>query len=1758
MDISDTTSRQTLGKFLASALSRNTALEADAASSTVARPTPLSFDAGTEPHPAPATTPPSAAHAPAETAHARLLLKPLDLSGSSLFRSAATASDSAAESATPSAAASASAAAAPVSLSTTVQSLSTNVAPLVDALPVLPIVTSVISGPMPGAPAPSTDRLDVPSETQAVGSSIETDDGPTTNPTFSPAVTPTSLNPIVLENMKTGNPESEWGVQGSGDANIQGFATDISVNHGQTVNFKIATDSSHYRIDIYRLGYYGGMGARKVGSIEQNLGTAQVQPHPLVDYSTGLIDCGNWSVSASWAVPADAVSGLYIAKLVREDGTEGASQIPFIVRNDEAASDITFQTSDTTWQAYNAWGGASLYGGEVPTDPANMIGWTPPNCSCGLTAIGRASKVSYNRPFVTTTSPYSAGPQDWIFGAESAAISYLERNGYDINYISGVDTARSGAQLLNSRVFLSVGHDEYWSGEQRANVEAARDAGVNLAFWGGNDVYWKTRWETSIDGRGTPYRTLVTYKETWGDSTDPSGTGTGTWRDPRYADPGQQPENALTGTMFTVDSYRLDTITIPYEMSNLRFWRNTEVADLQPGETHSLTQNLLGYEWNSDVDNGFRPAGLINMSLSTVSVDTYLRDYGSSVGPATVNHSLTMYRASSGALVFSAGTVYWSWGLDENHANEPTPVDPNVQQAMVNMFADMGVQPGTLQASLVMATGSTDHTAPTSTILTPTAGTGFVEGQRVTITGTAHDLGGGIVAGVEVSTDGGATWHKATGRDSWSYSWNAQASGTYVIKSRAADDSVNLEAPTASTTISVTLPSTQSIWTFADRPTQEHVQDRNAVELGMRFTSDASGTISGMRFYKGFYNQGTHVANLWTSTGTLLGTATFTDETLSGWQTVTFSSPIQIAAGMTYVASYHTGGFYSADAGYFNTARTNGHLTAVAGGSGGGNGVYAYGTTSAFPTNSLDNENFWVDVVFNTGPNGGNEAPVANADGGLTTAQGAGLQIPVALLLANDTDANGDTLTLTGVGGATHGEVALNSQTNVITFTPANGYNGPASFTYTVSDGRGGTATGNVAVGVNPAGTGLSLFAPTDTPATVTENDQSSVELGVKFVASSNGTISGIRFYKGPQNTGPHSGSLWTSTGTLLATAIFSGESASGWQTVTFANPVAIAAGTTYVASYHTNGFYSANGNYFSTTHTNGPLSAPANDTSGGNGVYAYGSSSLFPTATYNAANYWVDVVYNQSGGATDDPPVANDDSGFSTPQNAALVIAASSLLANDTDPNGDVLTITGAGNPTHGAVGYNAQTNSITFTPEAGYSGTAGFSYQISDGRGGTATANVSLTVLPGGQAVSLFSPTDTPATVTENDSNSVELGVKFVASAGGTITGIRFYKGPQNTGPHSGSLWTSTGALLATATFSNESASGWQTVTFANPVAIAAGTSYVASYHTNGFYSANGNYFSTAHTNGPLSAPAGENGVYAYGGSSLFPSASYNASNYWVDVVYNQSGTGANQAPTANADSGFVTSQGTPLVLTMTSLLANDTDPNGDALTVSAVAAPSHGTVTLDSQAGTVTFTPASGYNGAASFSYTVSDGRSGTSSAQVSLTVTAPPAGESLFSPSWTPAIASVNDPSPVELGMKFQTDVAGTITGLRYYKSAQDTGTHVGHLWTATGTLLATATFTNESASGWQTAALAQPIDVQAGTSYITSYHSNGNYAATGNFFSSDIVNGHLRALADATSGGNGVYAYGASGSFPNSSFNRTNYGADVVFNAQLAA
>ncbi len=519
----------------------------------------------------------------------------------------------------------------------------------------------------------------------------------------------TGGNKITCENSKPGTPQSQWDINGAGDSDIQGFATDISVNVGKKIDFKIDTNARAYTIDIYRTGYYGGDGARKIASVSPSATLPQSQPQCITDTTTYLYDCGNWAVSASWTVPSDAVSGVYIAKLTRTDNTDN-SHITFIVRDDSSQSDVVFQTSDPTWEAYNTYGGSDFYAGGGNN--------------------GRAYKISYNRPFNTRSGVTS---RDFYMSSEYATVRFMEKNGYDVSYLAGVDSDRNGALIKNHKVFMSVGHDEYVSKAQRANIESARDAGVNLMFLSGNEVYWKTRYEASADASNTAYRTLTSYKETWSNAKiDPSDEWTGTWRDPRFAPKdkgGGMPENGLTGTIF-MSNYTDLPVTVSAAEGKLRLWRNSGLQSMSSGQTTALAPHTVGYESDEDLDNGSRPQGLIRLSTVSGAVTARLLDFGSTTGAGTTTHHLTMYKAPSGALVFSAGSIQWAWGLDATHDGNGAAADKRMQQAQVNLFADMSAQPASLDPSLTAATKSTDTTAPTATISTPAANATIANGTK--------------------------------------------------------------------------------------------------------------------------------------------------------------------------------------------------------------------------------------------------------------------------------------------------------------------------------------------------------------------------------------------------------------------------------------------------------------------------------------------------------------------------------------------------------------------------------------------------------------------------------------------------------------------------------------------------------------------------------------------------------------------------------------------------------------------------------------------------------------------------------------------------------------------------------------------------------------------------------------------------------------------------------------------------------------------
>ncbi|WP_375431149.1 DUF4082 domain-containing protein [uncultured Friedmanniella sp.] len=1334
-----------------------------------------------------------------------------------------------------------------------------------------------------------------------------------------------SGNVIVCENQLPGTPASTWDIDDEGDQSIQGFSTKMSVNAGSRVDFKIDTDARAYRIEIYRLGYYQGNGARLVANVTPSATLPQTQPACATDAATEVYDCGTWAVSASWDVPGAAVSGVYIARLIRTD-TGGDSHIPFVVRNDGNTSSVLFQTSDTTWQAYNNYGGSDFYHGK---------------------ANGRAFKLSYNRPFSTRGT---VNGRDFLFSNEFPTIRFLEQNGYDVSYVSGLDVGTDPALLPKHKVFMSVGHDEYWTAGQRKNVTDARDSGVNLAFMGGNDVYWKSRWEPSQDGNNTANRTLVTYKDTWADTQLDPKEPTPTWRDPRFGqlDYGYGPENALIGTQFQANSVDL-AIQVSAAEGRLRLWRGTTLAAMASGTTATLSDHTVGYESNEDVDNGYRPAGLIDMSTTVGPTPEYLTDYGNTVVSGTTTHHVTLYRAASGALVFSAGSIQWGWGLDSNHDGTATPADPRMRQATANLLADMGTTPTTVAGDLVQPTASTDTTPPTVSISAPAAGSTIAQGSLVTVSGTASDVGG-VVAGVEVSVDGGATFHPASGTTSWTYSDILTGNGPGAIQVRATDDSARTQVP-AKLAVNSACPC--SIFGVAV-PRLVDAADGSDVTLGTKFTASADGFISGLRFYKAAANTGPHTGTLYAANGTVLATGTFKNETASGWQTMTFNSSVAITAGTTYVAAYRApNGHYSADLTYFAVPHNAGVLTA-SGGTGVANGVYAEGAN--FPSSSYRQTNYYVDPLYSD----------VNASPVLVTAvkpSAGGTSVPVTsnpkVTFSKDVPASSLTMQITDPSGtAVPATVSYDAATFTATANPSQGLASGTLYTVTVNAANLAapvqwTFTTAVPDG-QPNVCPCTLFNDDEAPASGPDADTRPVQLGMAFTVGNPGQITGIRFYKNLENQGDHTVALWSGS-TKLAEANVTSETTSGWQQASFDTPVPVETGTTYVASYLAPlGRYAFTGGGLASKLTKAPLSSVAN---GGR----YGFTTSAPTST-SSANYFVDPVFAPAPAAA---PVVRQISPADGAASVRVGTQVSVTFSTDIQPGSAQISLkrVSDGVAIDGTTSGESQGSVANFVPAGDLDPGTKYTVTVSGARnlaGTPMTSTTTATFTTSGAAAcpcTLFDSTIKPGQSDSGDTAAVTLGVTFTPTVNGYIKGLRYYRDAANTGTHTGTLYTAAGERLADLTFT-DSGTGWQTANFATTVPVTAGTTYVAAYYApNGRYSVDLNYFGSDVSNPPLRS-ASPGGVYLY--ANGFPNKSYMRSNYYVDVVFTTNDTDppvvSSVAPTAGATSVPASTAVTATFarpIDPTTLDFRVTDPNGQLV---------GGQLLYDASSRTATFTTSS----------------------------------------------------------------------------------------------------------------------------------------------------------------------------------------------------
>ncbi len=894
---------------------------------------------------------------------------------------------------------------------------------------------------------------------------------------------------------------------------------------------------------------------------------------------------------------------------------------------------------------------------------------------------------------------------------------------------------------------------------------------------------------------------------------------------------------------------------------------------------------------------------------------------------------------------------------------------------------------------------------------------------------------------MEISFDGGVTWTQANGTTNWTYTWAPPGNGVYTIKVRGVDDSGNYPDWASAAAINFTVNATPTCpcTVFGTNvPTVTAQRDNTTgIVVGMKFKTSVNGTVSGIKFYKVSGNTGTHQGLLYNSAGTLLAQATFMGETASGWQQVNFSSPVSISANQTYVAAYLSGsGFYNSTSGYFTSSVPSGPLTALADGSDGPNGVYIYSVTPAYPINTFQQSNYWVDLIFN---NSGGAAVVANAGPDQT------ITLPTSSITLNGNSSTGSITSYawSQVSGPSNATIASPS---TVTTSVSGLIQGVYSFRLSVNNGA---STDQVSVTVNAA-TGNSSIFTTQVPGSAVQNDGKALELGVKFRSSVAGSVLGIRYYKTAGNSGTHTGELYNSSGSRLAQAVFTGETASGWQTVTFSSPVAISANTTYIAAYHSGaGNYTSTENYFQTAITNGSLTALADGTDGVNGVYTYSATPAFPVSSFQKSNYWVDLLFRSTSTV-----VANAGT------NQTIILPNSSVTLNGSGSTGTISSYlwTQVSGPNTASIATPA---AVTTTVTGLIQGSYVFRLSLN---GGISTAQVTITVNPAlvanaGSNQTIILPT---STVTLNGSEST-----------GTITSY---------------LWTQV--------------SGPNTASIATPAAVSTTVTGLIQ----------GSYVFRLSLDGGVST--------AQVTITVNPATVANA--------------GSNQ--TIILPTSTVTLNGSGSTGTITSYLWTQVSgPNNSIInSPSAVSTTVVGLIQ-----GTYVFKLS--LNG-------------GVSSSQVSINVVAVSSASNIFT-TQTPATGTENDGRALELGVKFRSTVAGTIRGIRFYKSTGNSGTHTGELYSSTGTRLAQAAFTGETSSGWQQVLFSSPVSISANTTYIAAYFSSaGNYVSTPGYFASAVVNGPLTALADGTDGVNGVYNYSTTPTFPTLSFSKSNYWVDVIFNA----
>ena len=464
-------------------------------------------------------------------------------------------------------------------------------------------------------------------------------------------------NAITLENEHRGT--ADWRIterQSDGlSRQIEGYASATSVTLGGEITLFVSVNTAQpYSIEIYRIGYYQGLGGRLIQRSGPIKGTPQ--PKCPMDKSAGMIAC-RWSPGYLLSIPSTWTTGIYLAKLINSQRYQ--SYAMFVVRDDTRHADLLYQQSVNTYQAYNNYPNDLAAGTSRPKTGKSLYEGGSSSAQTGL-GTTRAVKVSFDRPYAS-----GDGAGDFL-DTEIHFVRWLEQFGYDVSYSTDVDTHTNGDRLLQYKGFLSVGHDEYWSEAMYDAAIGARDHGVGLGFFGANAVYWQIRFEPSATG--VPNRIIVCYKSS---SLDPvrGSNSTVRWRDL----PVNRPEQQLIGVQFSSEQPDHQRLA-PYVGRNIRNWVYAGTGMAEGDEV----PGIVGYE----ADRQF-----LTVPLPAYVPGTYVllsrSPYVDASGDNDTQTSV-VYQAGSGSWVFGAGSIAWSLGLRQ--ADSGGRADPRIARMTANVL----------------------------------------------------------------------------------------------------------------------------------------------------------------------------------------------------------------------------------------------------------------------------------------------------------------------------------------------------------------------------------------------------------------------------------------------------------------------------------------------------------------------------------------------------------------------------------------------------------------------------------------------------------------------------------------------------------------------------------------------------------------------------------------------------------------------------------------------------------------------------------------------------------------------------------------------------------------------------------------------------------------------------------------------------------------------------------------------------------------